>query len=41
MRFFMRYSPFRKRQGDQPRQLANGLSMWSWEGSRNFGEHPF
>src|SRR5829696_6187787 len=38
MRFFMRYSPFRKRQGDQPRQLANGLSMWSRKAWRNFRE---
>jgi uncharacterized MAPEG superfamily protein len=35
----MRYSPFRKRQGDQPRQLANGLSMWSRKAWRNFREH--
>src|SRR5215212_10127709 len=41
MRFFMRYPPFRKRQGDQPRQLANGLSMWSRKAWRNFREHLF
>ena len=37
MRVFMCYA-FPKGRGDQPRQLANTLSMWSCNGWRNLGE---